>query len=537
MYKIIDKIERETIGFKEFFVGVFVIATLRNIIETISKKGLIQCFPNNAFLGLKVYFLHYNSFWFLTFVLLSLLLYFFTFRQNTLLNCFKIGLFAMFLILFPVLFDMLFGYKEQILYPQNPLAVLREIPNFLNPTYEIHGITPGMRYEITIVALLSGGYIFLKTKRALRAILGVFAFFFIILSVGLIVPTISQLYENGLNFQDDFSLAQSTLLHTGNILERSTQKISAMYIVIILCLLSLVYYLFDSIKFKALVANLRITRLIHYLLLFFGGLLFTYFILKQNNNVQIINEFVKKNPFEYFGVFVAALSVFLSFQSAVVFNDIFDFEIDKVSNKNRPLITGIFNISEYQKIGQIFLFFALTLAICINEAFFLLMLSYNAMAFLYSNPPFRLRKVFLLSNLILAIIAITTFYAGVTLLAKDFSFKIIPQSIPLILTIGYIFATMIKDIKDTEGDRKGNVKTLSTFFGQKQGGIITATLISTTIIFVPFLLNIKEMLFISIMCAILFNIVLFLLKKRKELLIFAIYYIYLTILFCNFFNI
>jgi len=115
MKKIIDRIESKTIGLNGFVVGVFVIATLRNLIETIYKKDLIQCFPNEVFLGLKIYFLHYNSFWFLVFVMLSLLLYFFTFRHNTLQNCFKTGLFAMLIILFPVLFDMLIGCKELIL--------------------------------------------------------------------------------------------------------------------------------------------------------------------------------------------------------------------------------------------------------------------------------------------------------------------------------------------------------------------------------------------------------------------------------------
>jgi len=247
--------------------------------------------------------------------------------------------------------------------------------------------------------------------------------------------------------------------------------------------------------------------------------------------------FVSKNPFEYLGVFAAALAVFLSFQSAVVFNDIYDYEIDKISNPKRPLVTGIFTVKEYKNIGKLFLIAALFISMCINEAFFLLILAYNGLAYLYSNPPFRLRTLAIIPNIILAIIAVVTFHAGATLLAGDFTFQVIPSRLTVTLFVGYCFATTIKDLKDTEGDRNEKIKTLSTLLGNLKGRIVTALLISATIIALPFVLNVSGMLIFSILTAALFNVLLFWKNRLKEISIFILYYMYMIVLFYKLVNI
>ena len=105
-----------------------------------------------------------------------------------------------------------------------------------------------------------------------------------------------------------------------------------------------------------------------------------------------------------FGIFMASVALLLSFQSAVISNDIYDYDIDIVSNTDRPLVTQAIPISEYKLVAKLFTIVALTISFCINETFFFFILLYHLLAFLYSVPPIRIRRLFLLSNIELATI-------------------------------------------------------------------------------------------------------------------------------------
>ena len=100
-----------------------------------------------------------------------------------------------------------------------------------------------------------------------------------------------------------------------------------------------------------------------------------------------------------FGIFMASVALLLSFQSAVISNDIYDYDIDIVSNTDRPLVTQAIPISEYKLVAKLFTIVALTISFCINETFFFFILLYHLLAFLYSVPPIRIRRLFLLSNI------------------------------------------------------------------------------------------------------------------------------------------
>jgi len=266
MKKIICNIENKTIGWWDFILGVLLIATLRNILEMILEKGTIYSNPAGPYLTFKEFFLHFNSFWFSTFMALSLLIYLFTRNNNSLSNCFNVGFFAMLLILTAPIFDALIGNQGMILYPVNPLSTIKDFPYFWNPFYKVHGITIGMRYEGTIAALLAGWYIHLKTHKIWKSVVGGICFFLIMLAIGLIVPTICQLYENGLHFSSDFKLQTSLLLHTGQILEIATQKMTVVYLLLIICFSVITFYIYNRRKWKAVVANFRFTRTLHYLI-------------------------------------------------------------------------------------------------------------------------------------------------------------------------------------------------------------------------------------------------------------------------------
>ena len=517
-------------------LGIFAIATVRNFLE-FALEGQTLVSNADPLRDLKTYFLHFTSFYYLVFVCLSLIFYAFALKRLTISECFKIGALAMPMIWIGPVFGYLIGDPCDILYPNDPMGVLLNLHQMANPNYDYNGMTKGMRLEVMLAGLGAIGYLYYKTKRVLTSVLGGICISAACLAIGLSIPFLTQYYEYGFHF-GKHELYNSTLLHQGFVVHGTGCKIALFYIILSLILFSVAYYLRSPQYFLAIVKNFRWTRTLHYLLLFGGGLLYVY------HNPPAMNpgydgEFeylatIWKHPFDLFGIAMAALAVFLSFQSAVIFNDIHDYDIDVVSNAGRPLVTKAIPLSEYKLVGRLFLTLALVIAVCINETFFFFVLLYNLLAFLYSAPPFRLRKYFLLSNFILAAIFLVTLHAGSSVLISSYRFGNIPSGITWSLLLGFVLALTVKDVKDYEGDRLGRVQTLQTLMGRRVGNVATVVAVCLATLLMPILLGLDSMvLFCVAVCALFLLVVNKVTGSRtRELLVTILYFIYMLVLFC-----
>lgn len=517
------------------FLGVLAIATIRDFIE-ISLKGRELIDPLNPSNSLKTYFLHFNSFYFLVFVSLSLILYFFARKKTCISECFKIGALAMALIWLGPLFDYFaFGHFDMT-YPSDPLFVVCNLHHFVDPNFSYEGLSKGMRLEIILAGLGGMGYIYYKTKKIIRSVCGGICLSATCLAIGLLIPFITQYYEYGLNF-GYHKLYNSTLLHQGFVVHGAGCKIALFYIFLCIILFSLAYYIRSHNRFFAIIRNMRWTRSLHYLVLFGAGIMFIY------HNPPIPNPSLAdyydylatiwNHPIDLFGIFMASVAIFLSFQSAVIFNDIYDYGIDEVSNADRPLVTKAISQSEYRLIGRSFAILALTIAFCIHETFFFFVLLYQMMAFLYSAPPFRLRNYFIASNLELAIIFLVTLHAGTTVLIPEYRFENVPHHITFGFIICYALALVVKDFKDYEGDKKSNVHTLYTLFGIKIGNFATAILVCCATLLTPLLLHLSQLIVFSGIVCILFLLAITFVEKRniKEMTVTSLYFIYVLTIF------
>lgn len=276
-------------------LGILAIATVRNFLE-FALEGQTLVSNADPLRDLKTYFLHFTSFYYLVFVSLSLIFYAFALKRLSISECFKIGALAMPMIWIGPVFGYLIGDPCDILYPNDPMGVLRNLHQMANPNYDFNGMTKGMRLEVMLAGLGAIGYLYYKTRRAITAVLGGICISAACLAIGLSIPFLTQYYEYGFHF-GRHELYNSTLLHQGFVVHGTGCKIALFYI---------------------------------------------------------------------------ALS--------------------------------------------------LVVAVCINETFFFFVLLYNLLAFLYSAPPFRLRKYFLLSNLVLATIFLLTLHAGTAVLISSYRF-------------------------------------------------------------------------------------------------------------------
>jgi 4-hydroxybenzoate polyprenyltransferase len=523
---IFKKIENKQISIPLIFFSVLTIGTLRNFEEHILKSKRIFGF-GNEYLGIQTTFIHYNLFWIVTFLSLSFVLFALTKRTgNDYRNCLKIVLYGFPLILLPPAFDILIGNYGFIGYPNNPIEVFNKILFFLDVRVEIFGITPGMRYEIVIGCTLISLYVFFKTNSILKSVYGFLMSFCVILTLGLFVSIIGNFYDNSFSETNTFILHDSAFYNSGRIFGSISQKISSLFLIILVFELIIAFLILDFKRVFWLVKNTRPTRSLHYIILYLGGVIFSFVFLSKSNHL----EFEKNQFFDYWSVFIGLIAIFFSFQSAVIYNDIYDFEIDKISNADRPLIKGIISKPDYYLIGLLLLAISLLASFLINITFFSCIVVYHLLAFLYSCPPFRLRNHFIPANLILSLVALISFHSGASLLFNDFSFNEINSKISVSIVTSYFIIMNIKDIKDMKGDSAANVATLFTIINPNFSKQIMAILISILCFILPVYLQLNGFLYVSIIAVFVININLFFLNSR-EWIFFVVYFYFLISIF------
>jgi 4-hydroxybenzoate polyprenyltransferase len=344
--------------------------------------------------------------------------------------------------------------------------------------------------------------------------------------LGLWISIWGQVYEHGWYFVNSFEISNSKLFSQGFTLRSVTDKITAVYLLALIIFLALSFLFLDKKKFSCITGNFRTTRSIHYILLFLLGVYYAY---KKpcSSDLNVTNLFA----FDYLAITIGIIAVFFSFQSAVIFNDICDIEIDKISNNRRPLVRNEISWHEYKTLGIVFFLISILAAFCLHETIFTLIIIFHLLAYLYSNPPFRLRNVFLTGNMILAFISLIVFHCGVSLISQDFpSFMVIPNNISISILISLFVIINIKDLKDFEGDKSSNIVSLITAIGNKRGKYVISFLVSLICIGLPVYFKMQSFLLFSILVAAVFNVNLFL-KKSKEEIFFIIYYIYSIVFF------
>ena len=155
---------------------------------------------------------------------------------------------------------------------------------------------------------------------------------------------------------------------------------------------------------------------------------------------------------------LSLLSTFAIILSVYIYNDSTDIEIDRINKLDRPLVRG--DISRQQAIHLVtFLGISgLAVAYVVDLRFFLFALAYFVLLFSYSFPPIRLKRIFLVNKLTVATATLLSYMMG----------GIIPGEIPvpvfLIAADGFVgglTTSMWIDLRDLEGDKRGEVKNMA----------------------------------------------------------------------------
>ena len=430
------------------FVFIFLLAiTFRNYLEQFSENTSLT----------PIILVHYSLFFINLALSLVLLMYFFT--RESIGKIIRI-VFAGFMILpiVPVI-DLLLsggsGYPMSYLIPGKHQHLLSGFL-LLGAPFEGQGITPGQRIEIVSVLLMTGFYGYVKTASVLRSVwlaLLTYTVIFSFMSVLFVIKILFSIF--------------------GSPVQYSHELMVWFYLLLFLPLSQAVFYFYNKKYFIEIWKDSRPSRTMHFLLMPLLG-----FVLAMNHALQWPS-------FHLSWVFILPAVIF-GFLFSIIVNNREDYEIDVVSNKDRPTVTKSIPDADYQLLSWACLGLSLIYAMAANFLCFLTMAVWVGNYYLYSSPPFRLKQVPLISKMLIAVNSLLLFGWGYSLLLPKIE---IPYPIIFFFLICVSACMNFIDIKDYEGDKKAGIRTLPTILGLERSKRVIGVIFISTYLLTFFLIR------------------------------------------------
>lgn len=175
--------------------------------------------------------------------------------------------------------------------------------------------------------------------------------------------------------------------------------------------------------------------------------------------------------------------------NSMIINDLFDMSIDKINNPSRPLITG--EIKPKEAIA-LFAFIATSAELLTRQLPDTILRAYARIAMItitLYTPIFK--KIPLVKNVICAsLVSFSILFCGSTVSANN--------PLPLLIATQYVFTgslhnEILLDIRDVEGDKSANIKTIPVLFGE-----MTSWILATCVVILNILDIVRKMSYQSI---------------------------------------
>ena len=435
--KFIERIENSKIPFWKFIAFFLGIILIRFVLEV-----ALSHYSNTLFdlPGFLLIFFFYIS------IAVSTIILFHIFTKTSIDKLSKVILPAFVLTIFPPLIDFLIsggkGFAMGYLAPKTNLIFAFFTMGGI-PTNQ--ALTIGIRLELVVFLFLSFYYFQMKNPSLIKNLIKTF-FVYCMIFLYAMTPIILQLFLN------IFSL---------KLVDYWYQTIYSSSIILIAIQILLILWIHDKKLLTSIAFDLRINRILHFLLLFLIGLLIGLksFTPKLDFNLALM-------------IILAPLAIFFAILFSLIQNNIHDFRIDSISNKNRPLQLGA-NIKKYNNFSHIFLFLSLCFAISAGITTLIATLLFALSYYIYSNPPFRLKQIPIVSKLLISFCSLLTILVGFIIAGGTLA--TFPISIVILFLIGFTLAINFIDIKDYFGDKKEKIRTLPVILGLKKSKLLIST--------------------------------------------------------------
>ncbi len=354
------------------------------------------------------------------------------------------------LIILPPLFDHFILLRSSPYEYILPREFVKNILTFFLSTPKA-GL--GILIELSAFLLLASFYVFLKTNSLPRTLL---TGFFLYALMGLAatprmylpIPKMSEL-----------------------LIMQYRHVIYFCFYLTLCIILSLIFlYRINSALPKAIFKELYSFRTLH-------------FVLMINMGIYFKGNLAHLNFPDYLYILIGNLLIIILWLSTLLLNNVYDLDIDKISNPSRPLVTGKASSSQYLNLS-----FTLSIAALIVSSFLGILPSILTLLFLisslaYSMPPLRLRKK-LFSTVFIGWGSCLAFFVGYFshTWINDVSMGKDAVLIAILIFIAFSVGPLTKDFKDYQSDLQNGVRTFFTVYGIEKGTKIVSLFLGVSLL-------------------------------------------------------
>lgn len=536
--RIIEKGEKTKLNFWQTAFLIYAASFFRGFLENFANAD-----NGKRIMGILDTFFHYPLWYLGVFLCLIIIIKFLTGEKIEKISQF--GALFLFIILFAPVFDLIINKGAQTRYCFITGSASDFFHSFINFFGAVPGKTPGasigLKLEILLIISAITVYIFQKTKKIKRALVGavlsyitIFIFFILptilYIAYGLITPNLPPAnYENVNNFyylnEPSLSLASSkTYILDQNPFKTAAQNTQNHYSLTISMALLLIdaiilawwFKIYNNSQFMDVLKNFRPLRIVHYFLLILAGIGFGLRFNIANRHFALI---------DILSMCAAFAAILFAWLFSVWENDEQDIEIDKISNSSRPLAQNKFSSAEWKNIKFLFLFLSLSFAFLGGFYLFNLTLLFLLIYHIYSARPLRLKSVIGLSSLLIATNALLAVMVGFFSVANTENLFDFPINYAFGILFIFALSENVKNLKDIDGDKKNGVKTLANIFKTQNAKLIIGSMVFISAILVPIFFFPHKYTFGA---AIVFGSILFFLINKKKFVEKYVFFAYIA---------
>ena len=496
--KLINSIENSEISFIKWLASFTAVIIARILVE-----NWISGFGNKSPLFIFYEFTHNFLFFAFSFLLFVFLLN--KILKTSIAKLSNVMLWGFLIIITPPIIDNIISKGKGLwsFYKFDSISgLIKRFLTFFGDKPEI-GITYGVRFEVAIVILLLFVYVFIKVRRKKKnlaafahSIMAAFLAYTLFFILGTFPSYITIFFEGirkGFMKVSEADIAGMFLSPSPLFFKEITEmtsvfnlKMSLIYVIFLslISITGLFFYWKD--KFLSFVKNARFPQVVYHIGLLSVGLALGI-ITNYKETSFSINSYL--TFFNVIGFLILVESTIMAWLASVVINDIVDKKIDEKTNNSRPLIKKSLSENEYVTIGIMLFMLSLLFSSIVNFKFMLFLIVYQAIAWIYSSWPMRLKRFTFVSTFVSSIASLMIFFGGFTLMSPNQNLSSLPKPIIILLIVGYTLSLPIKDFKDIEGDKEDKVYTIPVVFGEYWGKIIVGSGIFLSFVLSAIIIN------------------------------------------------
>ncbi len=502
-----------------YWVATFLgLVTARNLIEGAFGPGRVLGFTFFTSPSALMVLDHFLFFYVSVFLALSLVIS--AIARESVGRVMKAMTPAWAIVLLPPLIDFLVtgGEGTRITYV---LDIQSIVLRFFDPRAAIERVSAGQRVEILLACHLAMLYVRIKTRSWPRAIGAFFAVYLVVAAHGVLPSAFARL---GWLLTERAPAVAGAMydatFKSGGMIVEETRKLAVLFLATSCALGWAVFRKHAPAKARALCANVRPLRSLHYVGMTAFGLAIVWAIFAPTG-VRL------GGPGDWLAIVATLAATFFAFQASVLVNDIFDLPSDRLAEPRRPLPSGSLEHSDAVILATVFAATALLFALNVKYATFLVIVLALIASLVYSAPPLRLKRIPLVSTMTLGFASLFAVLAGFSVLAEERTFALFPPRLAWLLVLSFGFAFVAKDLKDADADGASGVLTIPALLGPRVGRAVIAALVMLGYLLVPVLLPYRGLGFVAIAAGVLSAALVYRWKRpRVDEVLLAIYLVF-----------